>query len=69
MVWFVGLVRPAPAFPCWLALERDDSSTLAPAEECKKNLAEAIALILEDQREDMLRGLTVDARREVITIE
>ncbi len=26
-------------------------------EECKRNLAEAIALILEDRREDMLRGV------------
>ncbi|HNR29584.1 MAG TPA: type II toxin-antitoxin system HicB family antitoxin [Candidatus Hydrogenedentes bacterium] len=38
-------------------------------EECKKNLAEAIALILEDRREDMLRGVPPDSRREVVTLE
>ena len=38
-------------------------------EECKRNLAEAVALILEDRREDMLRGVPTDARREVITVE
>jgi len=38
-------------------------------EECKRNLSEAIALILEDRREDMLRGVPADAQREVITVE
>ena len=38
-------------------------------EECKRNLSEAVALILEDRREDMLRGVPADARREVITVE
>ena len=37
-------------------------------EECKKSLAEAISLILEDRREDPLRGVPADARRETITI-
>ncbi len=37
-------------------------------EECKKNLAEAISLILEDRREDALRGIPADAKREIITI-
>ena len=36
--------------------------------ECKKNLAEAISLILEDCREDALRGVPADAKRETITI-
>jgi len=38
-------------------------------EECKQSLSEAVALILEDRREDMLRGVPPDARREVITVE
>ena len=38
-------------------------------EECKQSLAEAIALILQDRREDMLRGVPGDASREVITVE
>ncbi len=38
-------------------------------EECKKNLADAIALILEDRRQDALRGIPGDAIRETVTIE
>ena len=38
-------------------------------EECRKNLAEAISLILEDRREDGLRGIPKDARRETVTVE
>ena len=37
-------------------------------EECKASLAEAISLILEDRREDAMRGLPEDAIREVVTI-
>jgi predicted RNase H-like HicB family nuclease len=37
-------------------------------EECKKSLGEAISLILEDRREDALRGVPADAKRETITI-
>ena len=38
-------------------------------EECKKNLADAIALILEDRREDALRGVPKEAIKETVTIE
>jgi predicted RNase H-like HicB family nuclease len=38
-------------------------------EECRSNLAEAIALILEDRRQDALRGVPGDAIREVVTVE
>jgi len=37
-------------------------------EEAKKSLAEAIELILEDRREDGLRGVPQDAVKEVVTI-
>ena len=37
-------------------------------EECRTNLAEAISLILEDRREDALRGVPKTAIREVVTI-
>jgi len=37
-------------------------------EECKKNLAEAISLILEDRREDALRGIPHDAQRDTVVI-
>ena len=38
-------------------------------EECRENLAEAIALILEDRRQDALRGLPADAIKEVVVIQ
>ncbi len=38
-------------------------------EECRKNLAEAIALILEDRRQDGLRGIPKDAVRETVIVE
>ncbi len=37
--------------------------------ECRKSLAEAIALILEDRREDGLRGVPKSAIREMVTVE
>jgi len=39
------------------------------AEECRANLSEAIALILEDRREDGLRGVPPDAIREMVVVE
>ena len=38
-------------------------------EEARQNLAEAISLILEDRREDGLRGVPPDALRDTVTIE
>ncbi|MHB8378263.1 MAG: type II toxin-antitoxin system HicB family antitoxin [Dehalococcoidia bacterium] len=38
-------------------------------EECRQNLAEAIALVLEDRRDDALRGVPSDALREVVVVE
>ena len=37
--------------------------------EALKSLADAIELILEDRREDALRGLPATATRETVTIE
>ena len=37
-------------------------------EECRKNLAQAIALVLEDRREDALRGVPADAIRDVVKV-
>ena len=36
--------------------------------ECLKNLSEAIDLILEDRRDDALRGLPAKAMRELVAI-
>jgi predicted RNase H-like HicB family nuclease len=38
-------------------------------EETRESLAAAIALILEDRREDALRGLPDDAERVVVRVE
>ena len=37
-------------------------------EECRSDLAAAIALILEDRREDGLRGIPSNALRETLTV-
>ncbi len=37
-------------------------------EECKANLAEAISLIINDRRQDAIRGLPEDAIREVVDV-
>lgn len=37
-------------------------------EECRRSLASAISLILEDRREDALRGVPEDAIREVLRV-
>lgn len=37
-------------------------------EACKESLAEAITLILEDRREDSLRGLSENVQRDVVII-
>ena len=39
------------------------------AEECMASLSAAIALILEDRREDALRGIPTDAIRSTVTVE
>jgi predicted RNase H-like HicB family nuclease len=38
-------------------------------EECRESLGAAIQLILEDRREDGLRGVPPDALRETVTIQ
>jgi len=37
--------------------------------ECLESLRDAIELILEDRREDALRGVPADAERGVVTVE
>lgn len=37
-------------------------------DECLENLTAAIELVLEDRREDALRGIPSDAVREVVTV-
>jgi predicted RNase H-like HicB family nuclease len=37
-------------------------------DECRKSLAAAIALILEDRRQDALKGIPSDAVKEVVVV-
>lgn len=37
-------------------------------EEARQNLVDAIALILEDRREDSLRGLPADVAKEIVVV-
>jgi predicted RNase H-like HicB family nuclease len=57
--WFIGYCPEIPG-------TNGQGRTI---EECRKNLAEAIALILEDRREDGLRGVPQDAIREVVVVQ
>ena len=38
-------------------------------DEARKSLIEAIGLVLQDRREDGLRGVPADAEREVVVVE
>ena len=38
-------------------------------DECRKSLSEAISLIREDRRNDVLRGVPENAIKEVVTVE
>lgn len=38
-------------------------------EECRESLAQAIALILEDRREDGLRGVPDDAVHDMVVVQ
>lgn len=56
--WFIGYCPEIPG-------ANGQGRTI---EECRRNLAGAIALILEDRREDALRGVPGDAIREVLKV-
>jgi len=56
--WFVGYCLEVPGA----------NGQRKTQDECKENLAEAIALILEDRRTDALRGVPDEAIRETIVL-
>lgn len=56
--WYIGYCPEIPG-------ANGQGETL---EECRKDLAEAIALILQDRREDAHRGLPADAVQEIISL-
>ncbi|MDX6531770.1 MAG: hypothetical protein QOH41_4060 [Blastocatellia bacterium] len=57
--WFIGYCPEIPG-------ANGQGRTI---EECRSNLSEAIALILEDRREDGLRGVPQDAIRETVVVQ
>lgn len=57
-VWYIGYCPEIPG-------ANGQGHSLA---ECRDNLAAAVALILEDRREDAMRGVPEDAIREVLTV-
>jgi len=56
--WFVGYCPEIPG-----ANGQGQS-----VEECKRSLAEAISLILQDRRTDAQRGLPKDAVQEIVSV-
>lgn len=57
--WFIGYCPEIPG-------ANGQGRTI---EQCRRNLSEAIALILEDRREDGLRGAPPDAIRETVVVQ
>jgi len=57
--WFIGYCPEIPG-------AKRQGRTV---EDCREDLAEAIALILADRREDGLRGAPKDAIRDVVVIQ
>ena len=56
--WYIGYCPEIPG-------ANDQGKT---KEECRKCLAQAVSLILEDSREDALRGVPKDAIQEIVDI-
>ena len=56
--WYIGFCPEIPG-------ANGQGSTI---DECRQSLAEAVELILEDRREDALRGVPEDAIREVLKV-
>lgn len=56
--WYVGYCLEVPG-------ANGQGKTM---EECRESLREAIKLILEDRREDALRGVPSEAIREPLTV-
>ncbi|HZG52741.1 MAG TPA: type II toxin-antitoxin system HicB family antitoxin [Pyrinomonadaceae bacterium] len=57
--WFIGYCPEIPG-------ANGQGRTI---EKCRENLAGAISLILEDRREDALRGVPQDAIREMVVVQ
>ncbi|RUM38282.1 MAG: type II toxin-antitoxin system HicB family antitoxin [Desulfobulbus sp.] len=67
---FTAIIEPAPEGGYWAMCPEIPGANGQgeTIEEAKGSLRDAIALILEDRREDILRGLPEDAIREKIEV-
>jgi predicted RNase H-like HicB family nuclease len=67
---FTAIIEPAPEGGFWaICLELPGANGQGETlEETKESLRGAIELLLEDRREDMLRGLPPDAIHDTILI-
>ena len=67
---FTAIIEPAPEGGFWaLCPEIPGANGQGETvQEAKESLRSAVELILEDRREDMLRGLPGDAIREVLQL-
>ncbi len=67
---FTAIIEPAPEGGYWAICPEIPGANGQgeTIEEAKNNLREAIELIFEDRRADVLRGLPEDAIRETVSI-
>ena len=67
---FTAIIQPAPEGGYWAICPEVPGANGQGeiVEEAKNNLREAIELILEDRREDILRGLPGDAIQEKVVV-
>ncbi|MEX0687909.1 MAG: type II toxin-antitoxin system HicB family antitoxin [Pirellulales bacterium] len=68
---FTAIIEVAPegGFWAWCPEIHGANGQGETVDEAKDSLREAIELILEDRREDMLRGIPDDTIRGTVTIE
>ncbi len=67
---FTAIIEPAPEGGYWAICPEVPGANGQgeTIEEAKNNLREAIELILEDRRQDILRGLPEDVIRDKVVI-
>ena len=67
---FTAIIEPAPEGGYWAICPEVPGANGQgeTIEEAKNNLKEAVELILEDRRQDFLRGLPDDAIRETVVV-
>lgn len=67
---FTAIIEPSPEGGYWAICPEVPGANGQgeTVEEAKNNLREAIELILEDRRQDILRGLPEDAIQETVSV-